>query len=722
MINKKSKCKMALIGFGMLSGLVVLTAPAAEKAAQNEPESDVVKMERFQVWSDSKLFGDGLVAPEEQFGFLGELNVMDAPFSASRYTSDLIENQHARTLRDVLINDPSSRPAYGYGNFEELFSIRGFVLYNSDISYNGLHGALPRQVTATEMIDSVEIFKGPTALANGVPVGGSGIGGTVNIRPKRAAPRPLTRLTLDYSNDGFVGGHIDLGRRFGAKQQFGARLNAVYRDGETAIDGEHREQGLFSLALDHTTGRVRLSADLAYQNHRIDQGRNMVLIAMPAGRILEAPDGSENYAQDWNYSYLKSYFGMIHAEVILSDWLTAYAGAGGSTNDEHGIYSSPTVTNQAGDATFGAMEVPYKDNNQGYQAGLRGAFATGAAKHRVTLGYSAAHMKKRAAYAMGGYGTATNIYDPARVAKPALTFVGGNMDDPSVTGRTTTSGISIGDVVTLLDERVTVVGGVRYQKVRVSGFAYNGGALTSYYNKDAFTPGGGIVVKPWKNISLYGNYMQALQQAPTPPSTAANRDQVFAPSRSEQYEFGAKADFGSFLATLAFFQITQPSGVTDPATTIFSLDGEQRNRGVELTAIGEVLTGVRMLGGAMLMDATLRKTDGGANDGNDAPGTPGFSLNLGAEWDAAFAKGLTFALRGIYTSEQYVDAAGAYEVPDWVRWDLSARYKTTLAGVPVTFRLNVDNILDERYWSSAAAGYASIGNPRTFLVSMTLDF
>jgi iron complex outermembrane receptor protein len=722
MINNRSHRKITLACLGLLPGLAAFAGPAADKTVPNEPDADVVKMERFQVWSDSKLFGDGLVAPEEQFGFLGDLNVMDAPFSASRYTSDLIENQHARTLRDVLINDPSSRPAYGYGNVEELFSIRGFVLYNSDISYAGLYGALPRQVTATEMIDSVEIFKGPTALVNGVPIGGSGIGGTVNIRPKRAAAQPLTRLTLDYSNDGFVGGHIDLGRRFGAKQQFGARLNGVYRDGETAIEDEHREQGLFSLALDYTTDRVRLALDLAYQNHRIDQGRNMVLIAMPAGRILEAPDGSENYAQDWNYSYLESYFGMMSAEVILTDWLTAYAGAGGSTNDEHGIYSSPTVTNGDGDATFGAMEVPYKDNNYGYQFGLRGAFETGAIRHKLTLGYSAAHMKKRAAYAMGGFGAVTNIYRPARLAKPALTLVGGNMDHPSVTGETTSGGISLGDVMTFLDERVTVIGGVRYQKIRVSGFDYNDGSLTSYYNKDAFTPGGGIVVKPWKNISLYGNYMQALQQAPTPPATAANRDQVFAPSRAEQYEFGAKADFGAFLATLAFFQITQPSGTTDPVTTIFSLDGEQRNRGIELTAIGEVLAGVRVLGGAMLMDATLRKTDGGANDGNDAPGAPDFSLNLGAEWDAAFAKGLTFALRGIYTSKQYVDAAGAYEVPDWIRWDLSARYKTALAGVPVTFRVNVDNVFDERYWSSAAAGYASIGNPRTFLVSMTLDF
>ncbi|MGN5477310.1 hypothetical protein ACTMU2_11695 [Cupriavidus basilensis] len=50
--------------------------------------------------------------------------------------------------------------------------------------------------------------------------------------------------------------------------------------------------------------------------------------------------------------------------------------------------------------------------------------------------------------------------------------------------------------------------------------------------------------------------------------------------QDQQYEVGTKVDFGRFTATLAAFQITKPSGQL--AGNVFSVNGEQRNRGLEL--------------------------------------------------------------------------------------------------------------------------------------------
>ena len=92
-------------------------------------------------------------------------------------------------------------------------------------------------------------------------------------------------------------------------------------------------------------------------------------------------------------------------------------------------------------------------------------------------------------------------------------------------------------------------------------------------------------------MSIYGNYVQGMQQGPTAPAAARNSGQVFQPVVSTQFELGAKVDFGQFAATLAAFQIDQPFGVTDPSTSVFSVDGMQRNQGLEFEDLRRAVAG-----------------------------------------------------------------------------------------------------------------------------------
>src|SRR5690554_61444 len=52
-------------------------------------------------------YAGGQVARGGQAGILGNLDMMDMPFTQTSYTSKLIQDQQARTLGDVLKNDPS---------------------------------------------------------------------------------------------------------------------------------------------------------------------------------------------------------------------------------------------------------------------------------------------------------------------------------------------------------------------------------------------------------------------------------------------------------------------------------------------------------------------------------------------------------------------------------------------------------------------------------------
>ncbi len=75
---------------------------------------------------------------------LGSRDFMETPFSITSYTSDLVKNQQARTLGELIASDPSVRATNPAGGRFEQFTIRGFSLFNSDVAYNGLYGTCRR--------------------------------------------------------------------------------------------------------------------------------------------------------------------------------------------------------------------------------------------------------------------------------------------------------------------------------------------------------------------------------------------------------------------------------------------------------------------------------------------------------------------------------------------------------------------------------------------------
>lgn len=81
----------------------------------------------------------------------------------------------------------------------------------------------------------------------------------------------------------------------------------------------------------------------------------------------------------------------------------------------------------------------------------------------------------------------------------------------------------------------------------------------------------------------------------------------------------------------------------------------------------------------------------------------------------------------IYTSSQYADSANTQKVPSWTRFDLGLRYTFNITQQQqIILRGRVENVADKDYWASAGgypgAGYLTVGAPRTFIVSATLEF
>ncbi|MBN9324681.1 MAG: TonB-dependent receptor plug domain-containing protein, partial [Delftia acidovorans] len=175
----------------------------------------------------SKPFAGGQVATGARNGVLGTLDWKNSSFSTTSYTQQLIEDTQSKSVGDVLLNDPGVRQARGFGNFQELYVLRGFPVYSDDIAYNGLYGLLPRQYIASEFFERVEVLRGANAFLNGAAPGGSGIGGTISLLPKRAGNDALTRVGAGIQTGGQAFVSTDISRRFGPDQSTGIRLNAV---------------------------------------------------------------------------------------------------------------------------------------------------------------------------------------------------------------------------------------------------------------------------------------------------------------------------------------------------------------------------------------------------------------------------------------------------------------------------------------------------------------
>lgn len=707
-----------------------MSAPAAlAESSVNTPltlDPTAVSAEAPQHTALPAVYSGGQVARGAELGVLGNQDIMDVPFTMSSYTSQLIEDQQAESLGDVLLNDASVRQSFGYGNASQIFVIRGLPLTTDDVSYNGLFGVLPRQMISSDSLERVEVFKGPNAFINGVTPTGSGVGGGINLQPKRAEDTPTRRFTTDISNNGRIGEHLDLGQRFGAENQFGVRMNLAQREGDTAIDNENQRTKLFALGLDYRGDRLRVSTDFGYQKQRINGNRNTVYLGSALTDIPHAPDADHNYSQKWTSTDLEDTFGMARAEYDLSDHWTAYAAAGAKHTREVGDYSTPTLVNSAGATTASNMFVAHDEDNRSAMAGLRGMFQTGPVSHQVNLGVSGIWTQQRSAYDLSGT-FSNNLYDTVDVPKPASgKYVGGDINDPGIVGKTINRSVAISDTLGFVDDRVLLTYGLRKQTLKVDGWNYQGNRSAAY-DESITTPVYGIVLKPWENVSVYANRIEGLAQGPTAPASAGgmpvtNAGEVFAPARSKQVEAGIKYDKGTFGASLGVYRIEKPSDGYTNADGTYVRQGTQRNRGVELNLYGEPIDGLRLLAGATLMDTALKGTKNGANDGNRAIGVPKFQYNLGADWDVPGLQGVALNARMLRTGGQYANEANTLSIPAWNRFDLGARYSFDVEQRAVTLRANLENVANTRYWASANGGYLSQGEPRLLKVSATVDF
>ena len=723
-------------------GLCALAAPAAfAQDAPTDKDGDApsqLPVVTVSATADkqglSKAYAGGQVARGGRAGILGTKDNLETPFSITAYTNELIQDRQARSVAEVLQNDPGIRAARGFGNFQEAYFIRGFILNSDDVAYNGLYSLLPRQYIASELFERVEVLRGASAFLMGASPNGSGIGGNISLLPKRAPVEPLTRLTVNAGSGGAGGAALDVARRFGPDKATGVRFNAAYRDGGTAVDDEKARTSVVALGVDWRSRDVRLSADLGWQDNQLTRTRPSVTVnglsAMPA-----LPDNKANYAQPWTYSNERDTFGTLRGEWDLNDAVTAWAAYGARRSKEANRLGNLTVTDAAtGDGTFYRFENGRKDSVDTGEAGLRGKLRTGSVGHEWVVSAAVFSLDTKNGYAMDFLNTQpTNLYTPARSTLPAFSdsvYVGNSVDDPRLNTRIRNRSVAIGDTLSLLDDSLLITLGLRHQTLKVDSISATvrfldtitpGGVVTTY-DRSKTSPVAGVVYRLSRQLSVYGNYIEGLNKGDSLAAQNGLPARDLAPYASKQKEVGLKYDGGRLGFGASYFTTDKPRAVLAQDTA----QGEDRHRGVELTAFGMATRELKVLGGLTWLDARQHGTGVAATEGKRTLGIARVQANLGAEWEVPALQGLALDARVVHTGKVFADSANTLRVPAWTRLDAGARYLFEVQGTLLTLRARIDNLTNRKYWASAGGypdqSYLVVGQPRSVNLSLAADF
>ena len=655
-------------------------------------------------------------------GVLGNKLLKDTPYSIEVYSSDLIKNKQARSLADITKGDASiSLMQDNLTNENNSLAIRG--LYNDQFTGQRIDG-LPTYSVAKDLplehLEQVEILKG----ASGFLYGFGTPGGIINYVLKRPTDAPFRSLNMQVMDSGLALIHGDVGGRFGADDRFGYRVNLVHESGDTYInDGESRRNS-GSIALDwEITPDLVWRADALFGKH-IRRGGYHGLISNSDGAISwtvnskpPAPiDGSRRLAPSWtHYGSIHETYGTTLSWNFAADWTLTLAHRQSQNGRE---YSQPHIfSDSAGNYSLTAYNYSTQYQNSQSQAMINGVFTTGPILHELAVGASYFETLARAGArdwprTFAPIPNVGNLSNPVEVNNPLGSFITPYKDAKDFEFSTNyRRELFLSDTLRI-GEDWDIILGLRHG---------NWDSKLTDYDKSAITPTLAAIYRPMEGLSLYGSYIEALEQGATAPRRAANAGQIFPPRVSRQVELGAKAETDDWSATAALFRIERALTYTTPAN-VFTQDGEARYQGMELNGKFRLGSQWLLTASAMWLDATNQKTTGGTLDGKRMVGVARERLSLYGEYRMpGFPLTLTAGAR--YEGKRPIDSNSRFYVGDVTLFDMGARYETKVAGKGLTLRLNVDNLTDEAYWITFAGGsYLNQGPPRIFKLGIELEW
>lgn len=662
----------------------------------------------------------------------GETSLFDTPASVSTFSRTQMQDLSIRSTTDAMRFDSSVSDAYNAVGYAEQFSIRGFTLDN-DSSYrkDGMIISADTQIPL-ENKERIEILKGLSGLQAGV----SAPGGVINYVTKRPTSTPLLSSTVGVSERGTLYGAVDAGGRF-ADPRFGYRINVAGEKLRSYVEGADGQRRFVSGAFDwQITPDALFQVDMDWEHKAQITAPGYQLLAdqllppnvspktllnnQPWARPVDTVSSNlglrfeYKLAPDWNASVA------VNKHWFRRDDFTAFPY--GCSNEGDGFY--PGFCSNGDYDVYDYQSTGESKTPLSAQAQIQGKFATGGISHQATLGLSFSSRRNSAGdYVYNQVEGYSNIYH--------------NIIVPPAAGNPTTGPVMVRhqdrergayaqDIVTLTDKLV-LHAGLRYATVTSDNLVDGLQARTAV---DHFLlPNVALVWRATDAVNLYASVAQGMQYGGVGGIDTTNYARPLSPSRSKQVELGAKASVNAALElSAALFEIRRGHEYTrtnSDATATFVREGEERNRGLELTAQGKATRDLSYMLSATALNTRVTGTSDADINGKRVADVPAFKTSAFLEYALPALPNLKVNGQWQYAGKKAFQENNRTFVPGYHVFNLGAQYGLKLAGVATTVRARVDNVFDRFYWRDVSpdlGGYLLPGAPRTFAVSAQFDF
>jgi len=665
----------------------------------------------------------------DSIGPLGTTPVLDTPYSIGILPEDLIQNSQATNFKDVSkylplvayqeqqgadILRPQTRGMQG-GNFQNT-RLDGMTLFVT-------------VANALEQFQQIEVVNGLSASLYG-PANPSGMFNFVSKRPPESV---LHEVTASYNSNSIGTAKADFGGRIDSAGIFRYRFNALYGSGAGYVAESHQRRTLGDLGIDVRPWDHGV-LELNYSDYRlVDQGYPGWFTYNETIRLPPAPDPTR-------LGYGQPYAGVdLHTRIavarIKQDLSSNWHIVAGILNQDASRNINTAVNNLTSNAGayvssfangFAPRFVITSDT-----AYLNGSFATWGIGHDLTLGTTGYRAEQYsvttpATAASVRLGTA-NVYAPVIFPEPAAgpPFVLANFDSSNVYQQ----GFNLNDTLRVNEYWLLRVG-VSQDWFHTDNYNTKG-ALTTEYANHGLSPTGSLMFKPAANMTTYFTYASSLQAGDLAPASTANAGSSLPPYRSKEYELGFKATFSKVDFTAALFRIERPFANINTADNLFEITGTQVNRGLELSAIGEVFDGLTLYGGVTLLEARLEHTPLATTNDKIYVGAPKIKGNTLFEYRIPGRAGLIATFDYQFSGTRAANDTNSFVAPGYNLFDIGTRHTSRLVGKAVTWRLAVANVTDRRYWSTIGPSnltgantgnlLAHLGSPRTVQASVSVD-
>ncbi len=643
-----------------------------------------------------------------------DLPLIDTPQSITVIPEELIEEQQADTVGDVLKND-ASITNQGHFGAHEIFNARGFVLDGTgNFLFNGRvfrNFAVP----PIEALERVEVLKGPAAVLYGQGAPGA----TINFVTKQPTPFPYYSIDLGIGSWDYYRAHVDASGPLDPGERAHFRTNVVYLESDSFRDHVFVERAVATTAATWAvsdTARLRFDLNL----DRNEQPQDTGLVAIN-GKVADL-SRSTQLNPDWTTNDVESILGSVQLDWALTPlWFLEASGAYQYYSRERLISFVTQIDNDSGDFTY---QYQHRDDRwQLYttQADLFTERSWLGTEHQLLFGSNYIFIDhdqtESQRYTDPNH---YNIYQPIDfIALSDIHFT----YKPSENNQEHRLGVYAQDVMSVGKYWEVIVGG-RYDYFAAST------PDVSHYDSDSVVGKAGIVFHPWSFVSLYGNFAQSFEPNAPVTDDVVNKGDALKPTTGEQFEVGLKGEWmqGRLATSLALFyikvrDIPMQEEIDDGEFEVVQR-GEQLHKGLEASVIGRLLPGWQIFSSLMLLDARITEDTDPNVEGNRPPGAPVFSASLWSYYQLPFtwSQGVSVNAGVFYESERKGDAQNSFVLDPYTRIDAGASYRRPLGEYHLTVRLLVENIFDESYFQSYRETNVTVGTPRQFRLSAQLEF